>query len=392
MPRGQRQPAMDRESPVEWLFIDQLKALPQHDQLWVRENFLTASFAGALASSLSLRRRFCRMIVGGDHYKGERVSRASIAAYAQELEIGGSLAAPDKCRLDLVLEINGSRQVAVEIKLYSAEGVDVHGRRQLDRYLRLRRFDGVAYLAAMETPTSAYAWKRRNANYLIPRDRRGQPTRGHFLWSDLYAHMAPLSRGRHAPPLVVAFRRFLEWLGLRPIHPLIGELGGRTAFDDASPTVRQNRRRIQVAMRAVQKALVATDWETADVRNNGTLYAWPTDPRHPIWRLWLSPGVVSGSFRVWIELHQRNAQARATLASRLPSVIIPALAKNFGRDLFPVVRPVLERTQRPSVDVRIPYQTMLAGLRKTDAVAARLTLAADTVAQAATWILRRSSR
>lgn len=364
---------MRRESPLQSLFINQLKALPQHDQLMVRENFLTACFAGTLLSSLSLRRRVTRIFVGKDRWKGTRISRAVIDVLIQQTETAPRRSARHHYRLDLVLVVNHHYRIAVEIKLYAAEGVDESGKRQLDHYLRLAHIDAVAYLTATVISISARA--ARHSHYLMPRDRHGGSTRSHFLWSDLYPVISALSFGRHAAPLVGALRGFLEWLGLRPVHPLIGELGGTVAFTEVAPNVRRNRERIQAAMGQVQRVMREARWETAEVRNNGTLYTWPSIWPSPVYRFWLSPGILPGSFRIWLELS--TVKVRTALETKLAPALTASLKERFGRDLFPVVRTVRERTRRPSIDIRLPYQTLLAGLRAPEGVGHRLAAAVD---------------
>jgi hypothetical protein len=142
---------------------------------------------------------------------------------------------------------------------------------------------------------------------------------------------------------------------------------------------------MQNAMREVRETMRKKNWKAAEVRNNGTLYTWP-GIKHPVYRFWLSPGILPGSFRVWIEV--KNATQRAILEQELAPALTSALSAKFGRDILPLIRPVRERTRRPSVDIRLPYQTLLAGLRKADGMSSRLALATDTVADEATRILK----
>lgn len=377
------------DSSVRDLFINQLKALPDHETRAVRENFLTASFIGVLGSSLPLRRRIVRCLVGSDRWNGEKVSQAKITARRPAGELVGTRFDPDRCHIDLELLINERSRIGVEIKLHASEGVDAMGRRQLDRYLRNKSFHGVAYLTPATADISITAWKQRDRRYLVPRDAHGTPLRRHFLWSDLYDAVDELASGRHAQPLIVALREFLKSLGIRPFHPLIGDLGGRLSYADAPTLMRRDRDRMSEAMTETQDTMESLGWECAPPRNNATFYTWPATLSDPIYQIWVSPGLLPGVVRIWVDFKKKRRSA--AIDARFPDVVSESLKKEFGRDLFPVVRPVLENTKRRSIDVQIPYQALLAGLRTQDKIGERVAQAVCVVAKAASRVAKRYS-
>lgn len=375
---------------LEDLFISQLRALPDHHSRPVRENFLTACFAGAMAASLTLRRRVVRLLVGQPVWRGHQVSKADILVKSQMTHRNRASGADSNCYVDLVLEVNRSQRIGVEVKLEASEGVDTDGRRQLDRYLALEHLDAVAYLTANDTVVVDHVWKLRNRakQYLVPRElKNGSVLRRHFLWADLYPDVEALTRGRHAEPLVIAFRKLLEYLQLRPVHPWVGELGGRQSWADVSPAIRSNRERMQGRMREVQSLLIERGWTTTakGPRNNGTLYLWREDRRgKSLRRIQASSNLTPGTFRLWIEVE--SPRALRILITKLIDAVQLKLQGTFGRDLFPML---LEPRghKYAAVDVRIPFKTLLSGVKSPLGVGRRLAVATSLVADTALRLL-----
>ncbi len=319
-----------------------------------------------------------RYLVGRDVWKGERIAKARILARRPPGELVGARFDPDRCQIDLELLINDRARVGVEIKLYARENVDVLGRRQLDRYLRNKSFHGVAYLTPAPAEISSTAWRQRSGRYLVPRDAHDTPLRRHFLWSDLYASVNELAGGRHAQPLVIAFREFLHSLGIRPFHHLVGDLGGRISYANAPASMRKDRDRIKAAMGETVRAMDGLEWEHSDPRSNGTVYTWPKKWTDPINRIWVSPGLLPGTLRIWIEFNKKRRSA--ALDERLPAAISESLQKAFDRDLEPLIRPVKEKTKRRSIDVQISYHALLSGLRTREKIGERIAAAVRIVA------------
>lgn len=367
-----------RQSPARALFHNQLKALPDHQTSAVRERFFTASLAGALDSSLALRRRFVSRLVGGASWRGHTISRAEIAVDLEVPETGGGRDTGDRYWLDLVLTINGQERVAVEVKLDASEGVDSEGRRQLDRYLRLKTVGGVAFVTAALTEVAASAWKQREGKYLVPRSADRACLRRHFLWSDFYPDVTAVAKIRNPNPLVVALLGLLDRRGLQSAHKLIGDLGGRTPFDQASPQIRENRLQLQKAMQGVQRALSdGGRWQAkSKVRNNGSFFLYPPDGAPGAQEINVSSIPVPGVVQVWINLD--SAAVCEALTLRLERKLGSILTKAFHGEVSPTVL-TPPRAMYHAVTVWLPYAAMLRGVRNAAGVEPRITTALRAV-------------
>lgn len=363
-----------RPRPAVALFENQLKALPDHQSSAVRERFFTASLAAALDSSLALRRRFVALLVGGAKWRSHVIGKASIDV---ELEVYEQSNEDSRYFLDLVLTINGEERIAVEVKLDAPEGVDTEGRRQLERYLRLSTVSAVAFVTASLTSVADRVVKRRDGRYLMPRNARGEATRTHFLWSDFYADVRAVAGSRTANPLVIALLGLFDRRGLQPAHPLVGELGGRTPFSQASPTIQSNRTHLQAVMQQVQADMVERGWSKHSmVRNNGTFYLYPPEVDDRQWQVWLSSTHTPGVFRVWFDLDHPTEQT--AIAAHLERFLAPKLYELFGWDVMPTVL-TPSQSRHAAVDVWLPYAALLRGLRTRSAVAPRVSAALGAV-------------
>jgi hypothetical protein len=375
----------------EDIFVSQLRALPDHETREVRENFLTACFAGALASSIALRRRTVARFVGAATWKGHRLSAAAILVGAQIRHDRSRQGDERTSIIDLVLEVNGRHRIGVEVKLAAPEGVDPDGRRQLERYLALPELDAVVYLTRDETgvPPSVLAAASTRGRYLVPRGTGGRMLRQHFLWADVYADVDELSRGRHASPVVIALKNLLEYLQVQPVHPLIGDLGGGQTITEVPPVVRKNRERLQEAMRVVRDELGDGWLSTPDgPRNNGTLYTWREDEAAPgLNRLRATFGHTPGLMRISVEAE--NTRAGQILRAKLLDEVRKGIHEEFGRDLHPVAHYPM-KTKRPTVDVSIPLRTLLTGVKSEKGVGPRLSQALNVISQASARALRRA--
>jgi hypothetical protein len=372
------------------IFISQLRALPDHEKHAVRENFLTACFVAALAASPALRRRTVVRLVGGATWKRHRLSASSILVGAQVRHERPRQGGERTSIIDLVFEVNGRHRIGVEVKLGAPEGVDSDGRKQLERYLALPELDAVAYLTRDETgvPPTVLAAASRRGRYLVPRGASGQMLRQHFLWGDVYGDVEVLTRGRNASPVVIALEKLLADLGVQPVHPLIGDLGGGQTIVEVPAAVRENRIRLQEAMLGVRDNL-GNGWETTEngPRTNGTLYLWREDDAAPgLYRVRVSFGHTPGLMRFSVEAAQREA-GRA-LRAKLVHSVLGGIDDDFGRELHPVVY-YPTKTMRPTVDISIPLLTLLAGVRTHAGVSTRLSLATNMITLAIQRALRR---
>ena len=383
----QRPTIPPRADALRSLFIEQLRSIPDHETRKVRENFLSACFAGALNASESLARRVVRRLVGGDTWMRMRVGSARIRAGSQiRHRTNGSH--HDDCILDLVIDVNDRRRIGVEVKLEAREGVDADGRRQLARYIALSDLDGVAFLTAdAESIPDDFWGEFGGRRYLAPKAKTGF-IRRHFVWGDFYDDVVRATQGRHVSPVVTALRGLMDHLQLQPVHPIVGELGGRLAFKSASPVVQQNRLRIQEAMRDAVE-LLPDGWHTTEKgpRDNGTLYTWREDDLLPgFWNIWASTNLTPGAFRIWICAENRKTAER--LYRELPTKFADALRNEFGRDVKPHVLPMLDAVN-PAVDCRLPLSRLLSGVRKSDSVGPQLGKALRAAAEVTEEVLRR---
>jgi hypothetical protein len=178
------------------LFVRLLKTAGLRDD-GCREDFLTECFAGALRRDPLFSRMTWEVLTG----------------HRPDVDVGVECQrrAPGS-RIDLVLS-SDTRAVAVEIKLYAAQGDG-----QLAKYLSLEEFDHVAFLTAY--PAVIDSAVRAHAKYLRPRRF------DHFLWHDLFdvlpADEAPWS-------LTLEFKDLLRHLKLAPPAP---DILGLTSDDE----------------------------------------------------------------------------------------------------------------------------------------------------------------
>lgn len=375
----------------EDLFISQLRALPDHEKRAVRENFLTACFAGALAASTALRRRTAARLVGGATWKGHRLSASSILVGTQVRHERPRQGDERTSIIDLELEVNGRHRIGVEVKLAAPEGVDPDGRRQLERYLALPELDAVAYLTRDETgvPPSVLASASRRGRYLVPRGTDGRMLRQHFLWADVLLDVEVLSRGRHASPFLTALKKLLEDMEVQPVHPLVGDLGGGRAITQVPRAVQANRKQLQEAMLVVRDKL-GTGWKstTGGPRSNGTLFTWREDDTVAgLYRIRATFGHTPGLMRFSVEA--ANVRAGRLLRARLLREVLWGIDKEFGRKLHPVVH-FPTKTQSPTVDVSIPLRTLLAGVSTAAGVGPRLSRGMEVITEATQRALRRA--
>ena len=219
----------------------------------------------------------------------------------------------------------------------------------------------------------------RTGRYLRPSPGR-TALRDHFLWADLYADVATLSRGRKADTLVIALRELMEHLQLRPVHKLVGELGGRRAMADVSDEVQANRLDMQTAMQEA-KTMLPKGWltTTGGARSNGTLYMWRSDVKL-LNRIWASTSLTPGTFRLWVETTSKKSRGR--LAEQLSETLGPLLQARFGHELHPAILVERAATKYPAVDIRLPLQTLLSGVKTRSGVGKRLGMAMEVVASA----------
>lgn len=373
---------MADNSVLEKLFVNQLKNIPGHDTPDVRETFFTASLAGTLQSSIALRRRFVEILVGGRAWEGYRIGQADIDVTTEERHTSRG----DACRFDLLLAINGTHKIAIEAKLDAPEGVDERGRRQVDRYLKLKSIDHVAYVTAAETEPSGYAKRQeKTGRYLVPRDK-GQLVRWHFLWSDFYSAVRVLAQSPRPNPLVLALLGLLDNRRLQPQHKLVGHLGARVKHADLPDAVKKNRARIQTALEALRGQL-PVGWELREVHRNG--FAYLGGPASSDWTAALFTRDTPGNLRIRINV--KSEAERIALEKRLSGVLAKELHGSFGRNFAPNVR-VPKKSRHDAVDIYIPFRAILQGLRKNDRIADRLARVVNTTLLTARRVARRLPR
>jgi hypothetical protein len=385
MPPVLRKPLPSRAAALRSLFVEQLRALPDHDSRAVRENFLTACVAGAMNASQGLAREVVRTLVGGDTWERMRLSGATITAASQcRHRSRGKM--HDDCIIDLVIDVNGRQRIGVEVKLEAREGVDTEGRRQLERYVALRELDAVAFVTADAETITDTLWRHaRDGRYLAPRVKK-QFIRRHFVWGDFYDGVLRATQGRHASPVVIALHGLMDYLQLQPVHPLVGELGGIVAFDEVSLGVQENRLRMQEAMRSAIPLLHARGWETTPKgpRNNGALYTWREDGTPPgLDRIQASTSLTPGAFRLRFEA--KTLATAKQLYADLPAALEDTLRTAFGRDVRPHLLPAFQ-DQQPAVDCRLPLRRLLSGVKKRESVGPQLAKALIAATEAVTSV------
>jgi hypothetical protein len=353
-----------RRSHIRSLFVTQLSALPDHETQTVRENFLTACFAGALCASPALARRVVRRLVGSDTWRRVRISSATVGVHAQ-VRYNSFGRSTDTRVIDLLLELNKTYRVGLEIKLEAGQSKHVSGRSQLNRYLDIKDLDAVAFLTKdVENLDEKTVLKHAGARYLVPQSTSGGLIRPHFLWGDFYDDVCTAAAGRHPSPVASAMLGLMDYLQLQPIHRHVRELGGRASARDVTPEVRGNRKRMHDAMLLAMSSLSEARWTMTKTgpRENGTLYAWREGRNHvPNFKdLWVSTNLTPGALRIYFAFESEITADRFydVIRTALPE----ALRTAFRRDIMPSVHRV-RGAQYAAVDCRLPLSRLLQGVR-----------------------------
>lgn len=295
-----------------------------------REEHLTAFIAAALNVDAAFRRAYAETLLGPLARDG-RVPGITTAmtevVYREE-----------RCRVDMVLDLDDGRRVAVEHKIdaaetprFSPEGEPVG---QLRRYLDLP-VDHVAFVRS--TPAELNPEVRDHLRYLRP-----DPGRDHYLWRDLHP---ALTRGEHDVTrwILEAFDR----LGYTPPVPHVGDL---VPVDD--PAVQTNRANFAKLWQTTRNRLADT-WKIT-TGSTCELYLRPRSNSH-IGYIYVSPSAKAGAVllvRIQVDDARRDAVhlAVGSVADEHNLIdIVPGRAGNGS----------------PVVDALAPLHGLLSGAQDT---------------------------
>lgn len=308
-----------------------------------REDFLTECLAATLAEDEALARRFA-LFIAGPEVEGTSVALARIGVETQ-------VSFPGSC-LDLVLRLDGTVAVAVEIKLDAPEGEG-----QLAKYLKLPGIHRVAFLAPGRRTIDPSVLA--HPHYLRPAN--GQE---HFTWRDLYA---PIAAPETALPARSTLRQallgLLEYLGFEPPHPELGDLHA----EDEQERIR-HRRNAAKHLDDAREVLVSQGWRLDPFHPPGDVWT----VRQQVGRLsqvWLSTCAERGMFKV--RFYFASEAERAAVAAELATLLVTEAIPGAGEvTISPVKR--VEKSDGSTVwatDVLTPHQAILAN-RGTETIGA----------------------
>jgi hypothetical protein len=191
-----------------------------------KENLLTECFASVLQADARAASEYWRRVTRG---------RPDLFGLKGNVRVATQQSfAARSARIDMIVQRAG-RTVGVEHKIGSPEGNS-----QLKRYVSLPRAEAAAIAFVSQDYRVVAADVLRVRRYLRPSGR--QP---HFVWSQFYPLVE--TSAHRGSVLAAATLRLMEDFGLRPFHPLIGDV--RQAASDArlrkwyEPLVRSLRKR-----------------------------------------------------------------------------------------------------------------------------------------------------
>lgn len=289
-----------------------------------REEHLTAFIAAALNVDTAFRRAYAATLLGPLAREGRVPAIATALTEVVYRE--------ERCRVDMVLDLDDGRRVAVEHKIDAAEtpGVTPEGEAvgQLRRYLDLP-VDHVAFVRS--TTAEVTADVRDHPRYLRP----GWGA-DHYLWRDLHA---ALTVGEHDVTgwILEAF----DMLGYTPPVPHVGDL-----------SVRANRENFAKLWQTTRSDL--TDRWTITTGSICELYLRPRSQSH-IGYIYVSPSAQAGGVLL-VRIQVDNTRRDAVHDS------LQTLAAGSG-----VTEIVLGRAGNgsPVVDVHAPLHRLLSGAHDT---------------------------
>jgi hypothetical protein len=308
------------------LFVNLLRRTPDHDDVTVRENFLTEAIAGLLAEDRVFARDFTALLFSGG---SRRRPRSRLVGIATQRSHYGSATEP-RSQIDLQLEF-ANFTVAVEVKIGAPEGKTSNGRRQLESHCRLKTVDAVTMISGY---LQGGDFGSLGTKYLVPANGRG-----YFLWADVYPLLLAGAKRRGAPALHRAALGLFEYLNFEPHHKSVGDLN-----DPDAEARHANRARFRAYWAETYSMLDSLGANPSPPRSSCEMLTYNLDRR--AWKIWLDPRHVPGSLRVWFNLHRK---------SDVPRVISDL--RRAAKSTRVIVFAPKESTW-PAVDLRIPFQVL----------------------------------
>ncbi len=307
-----------------------------------KEDFFTECLAAALREDAQLSRAFvCELC--GDQVDGIPIPTTNIDLKTQERF-------PDtQSRIDMVFRLGGELTLGVENKLWAAEGVSPRGERQLERYLRVKEVDRLAFITGYDAKVTKKTL--RHPKYLRPRNGRD-----HFLWSDVYRVVEAAGTSL----VNRATLGLLARLGFDPPAPLIGDL-----LHPEAATRKRNRGNFAKLWGVTRHRLKLQGWDEIGRGSIAQLYIRKGKAKR-LSRAWLDPIHHPNWLRVRLDFRQGISIVR--MRNELLEADLPL--KEFVEIAEENVRRV--KGQINCLEVRIPQSKLFEGASDPEAISRRL--------------------